>query len=879
MRSDRTPLFGALLVAALLAVPTTESPTPAVTPPLLHLAQAADSNNVIITEVLFAPVTGDTTFVELTNVGRAAADLSSFILRIDTLEILLPRLAAPLAPGARALVRFDGRGTVEDNVVHTSTSAGLRADSGSVTLLDDDRLLDRVAWGTAEGAVMPPRGGVARGRIEPGSSFGRPPGVERPDSPGDWVIYPPEQVTPGQPNPLPPVTQLLPMDGAILPSTAVDLSWYPVAGAARYRVQLAVDTTFAQPVMNQLVDRPPVSSGQLAAGTYRWRVQAIPADGPPAAWSRPNRFDIDGQRRDGDAGDDDGGTGPSDTSGGSSLGASSAPVILAVPLIVQHKDSPMLLLESQQSGGPRTAGALPNPPHTWDGNHQALDMNDPADNMNCGLASMAMMNRFYSGDLTQDRIGYELFSKNINKYAGAIQARAILTPVTIPREKAVGPERDLNYGYGVSLEHLVAAGLFALGALPGPGSGYASTDDLWKAARTEIDAGRPLIGFTCCHLFVIRGYELRNGERLLYVNDPWSGPSMPGQYAVNLDASNRQLSQIDGFFTYPIQPAVARLEANYWKDNDRDEVSDFDEINRFQTNPNSKDSDSDGVHDKQDIESGIYELEHTYGYAWNPAYGNPGRDLDGDGKPTELDPDSDDGGCKDGDEDTDADGYHTLPESGNFDRTDDECGGLEGSVSFVSDVTRTDPNQIVKRGHTEGTVRVRLKPESPGSDHFIDDSSSFWVRGYSRIEIDYGKGCILFGREHGAGSGTFANATDIGATRGDDGTLAFSAEADLGYVARGSSGGCGRPTGSGQTAFGLAFPDCDGVLSPKSPPGFVTYRFNCKRSTNQNGFATQLVVKGYVRLTSGSPHKTRGTAASLRMFLDNQVRARSRREE
>ncbi len=32
----------------------------------------------------------------------------------------------------------------------------------------------------------------------------------------------------------------------------------------------------------------------------------------------------------------------------------------------------MLLLESQQSGGPRTAGALPNPPHTWDGNHQDI---------------------------------------------------------------------------------------------------------------------------------------------------------------------------------------------------------------------------------------------------------------------------------------------------------------------------------------------------------------------------------------------------------------------------------------------------------------------------------------------------------------------------
>lgn len=868
MRSDRSHFLGAVLVAVWLATPATESSAPNARSRPLRLAQAADSYRVIISEVLFAPAAGETTFVELTNVG-VAVDLSSFVLRVDTLEIPLPRLAAPLAGGARALIRFDGRGTVENNVFHAS--AELRPDSGSVTLLlNDERPIDRVAWGAAEGAIMPPRGGIARGTIEPGSSFGRPPGADRPGSPNDWVIYPPEQVTPGQPNPLPAVVQLLPMDGAILPSTTVNLSWYTVSGATRYRVQLAVDTTFAQPLLNQLINEPPVSSGQLAAGTYWWRVQAIAADGQLAAWSRPNRLDIDGRGRDGDdAGNEDADPGLSEAEAleSPSFGASAAPVLLNVPLLVQHKDSPMLLLESQQSGGPRTAGALPHVPHTWDGNHQALDVNDPADNMNCGLASMAMLNRFYNGDLTQDRIGYEVFSKNINKYAGAIQARAIQTPITVPREKAVGPERDLNYGYGVTLEHLVAAGLFALGALPGAGSGYASTDDIWKAVRTEIDAGHPLIGFNDSHLFVIRGYELRNGERLMYVNDPWSGPSMPGQYAVNLDASNRQLAPIEGYFSYPIQPGVAKLEANFWKDSDRDDVSDFDEINRFQTNPNHNDSDNDGVHDKQDIESGIYEEEHTYGYAWNPAYGNPGRDLDMDGKPTELDPDSDDGGCKDGDEDTDADGYHNLPaESGNFDRTDDECGGLDGSVSYVSDLSGTDPNQVSRHAHYEGTIRVRLKPESPGSDLYLDDGSSFWAKAYARQEFNLGNGCIIYTLGSGAGSGTFED-TRIGATRGDDGSLAFSAEAMLGRVAQSAAGGCNLPGGTGKTEFGMSFPDCPGQQSPKSPPGLVTYRFNCNTTTNTMGLTHHLVVKGYIRLKPPpSPQQPLGAAVSRRTF-------------
>ncbi len=868
MRSDRTHVFGVLLAAVWLATGGTESPVRAGTAPR-KLTQAADSNNVIITEVLFAPAADETTFVELTNVGRADVDLSSFILRIDTLEIALPRLDAPLTTGARALVRFDGRDTVENNVVHASVE--LRPDSGSVTLLlNDDRPIDRVAWGSAEGAIMPPRGGLAPAGIERGSSLGRPPGAERPGAPTDWVIYPPGQVTPGQPNPLPAVVQLLPMDGAILPSTTINLAWYPVPGAARYRVQLASDTTFAQARINQVVDSPPISSGQLAAGTYWWRVQAIAADGQLAAWSRPNRLDIDGQGRNGDDTRNDDvepGLSESDSPEPSSLGASIAPVLLNVPLLVQHKDSPMLLLESQQSGGPRTAGALPHVPHTWDGNHQSLDTKDPADNMNCGLASMAMMNRFYNGDLTQDRIGYEVFSKNINNYTGAIQARAILTPVTTPREKAVGPERDLNYGYGISLEHLVAAGLFALGALPGPGSGYASSDALWKAAVAEIDAGRPLIGFNCCHLFVIRGYEMRNGERLLHVNDPWSGPSMPGQYAVNIDVSSMKLAgHIEGFFSYPARPSGTKLEANFWKDMDRDDVSDFDEIHRFHTDPNKKDSDADGVNDKQDIESGIYEEEHTYGYAWNPAYGNPGRDLDLDGKPPELDPDSDDGGCKDGDEDTDADGYHTLPESGNFDRTDDECGGLDGSVSYVTDVTGTTANLATWNTHHEGTIRVRLKPESPGSDLYIDDGSSFWAKGWARTEFNLGKGCIIYVHESGAGSGTFEE-TRISAGRGDDGSLALSAEAMLGPVGQGAAGGCKGPAGSRRAEFGISFPDCTGQKAPNSPPGLVTYRFNCNTITNAGGLRRHLVVKGYVRLKPPpSPPEPLGAAVSRRTF-------------
>jgi hypothetical protein len=833
-------------IVLLWSGPSSGPPRPAP----IHLAQDADSVKLILTEVLFAPANRDTTFVELANVGRATVDLADFVLRIDTLDIPLPRLGTPVARGTRVLVRFDGRGTIESNIVHEGTATGLRAEGGSVALLSyDGRVLDRIAWGTAPGAILPPRGGLAPGAVEPGSSFGRPPGAERAGAPTEWVVYPPGQVTPGQANPLPPVVQLLPMDGAILSTTTVQLNWYPVPGAARYRVQLARDTTFAEPLLNQVVDRPSVSSGPRAAGVYWWRVQAIPAEGSPAAWSYPSRLELEGSRGDGD--------GPGAFGFGALGGAAevrpSAPVLLNVPNLVQHKDSRMILLESQQSGGPRTVGLRPPPPHTWDADHVTLDMADPADNMNCAIASMTMLNNFYGGDLVQDRISYEMFSKNIDKYAGAIRARAIQVPTTVPLEKAPGPERDLNYGYGLSAEHIVAAGLYALGAAPGPGSGFASVDDVWTAAMREIDAGRPLIGVNCCHAFVIRGYEQRGGRRLLYLNDPWSGPGMPGQYTIDLDMSTRRLDHVMGYFSFPTHPAVARLEPTFSMDTDSDGVTNFDEINRFKTNPNDKDSDADGVPDKKDIESGVYELEHRYGYAWNPGYGNPGRDLDADGKPTELDPDSDDGGCKDGEEDRDKDGYHAAPETGNFDRTDDECGNLQGNLSWTEDIYNTDPTQIVKRSHVQGSIMVKLKPESPGSDIYVDDGSTFAVSGYARIEINGGPGCILYGRSHHVATGRFTNPGDIGGGRGDDSTLAFGAKADD-LPGRAAAGGCKIPWAGGALSHSMTFPDCTGRLSPRSAPGFSTYRFNCnERNTVPGGLVTHVVAHGFIRVVKASP--------------------------
>src|ERR1051325_1027608 len=158
------------LIVVSLALPASGRLTATGQRHSLEPMQGASSVQVVLAEVLFKPSAGDTSFVELANVGAGAIDLAEFVLRVDTLELPLPRLDSPIAQGARVLIRFDGRGTIEGNVVHASSNFALRAEGGSVTLLtNDDRLLDRVAWGNAVDAIAPVLGGMPA-RVERGNS-------------------------------------------------------------------------------------------------------------------------------------------------------------------------------------------------------------------------------------------------------------------------------------------------------------------------------------------------------------------------------------------------------------------------------------------------------------------------------------------------------------------------------------------------------------------------------------------------------------------------------------------------------------------------------------------------------------------------------------
>ena len=334
---------------------------------------------------------------------------------------------------------------------------------------------------------------------------------------------------------------------------------------------------------------------------------------------------------------------------------------LTVPLLGQHKDTAMLLLERNVETGP----------HSWDADHGSLDPRDPADNKNCALASIAMVSAFYGGGLSQDRIGYEVISHRTGN----------------PQ----GPEGDLMYGYGTDGQEALDVLKWALGDVTYPG--FMTFEDMWNHVVREIDAGRPIVAANSHHAFVITGYEVTGGRRLISINDPWPGRT----YKQDIDHVRLPPSDFN-FFLMPATPNVRHQEASVTTDSDGDGVVDFDETERFGTNASSDDGDQDLLRDKQDIITGVFDPQ--YGYATTGS--EAGRDFDSDEIPTERDKDSDSGGCPDGVEDMNGNGHLDSGERSNFNVDDDrraECesddvrlhgtftGHSEGDPLSTSDAT------------------------------------------------------------------------------------------------------------------------------------------------------------------------------------------------
>ena len=562
-----------LLLVACSSSSTPEPAAPSIKSTVV-IEPTGSPGGVVLREVGF-----DTAFVEIANTG--AADATGLVLEVDGTAVDAGSVAAG------------------DTVVVDGVSFG--AGAGELVLRDDSgRALDRAAWPLPVGDFVPASVAV----------IGRAPGMDDPFSRGAWVVYPAGSATPGAPNHLPGVEVMLPLDGVILTGTEATLAWYPVPGAASYRVEISTDDSFSGSVLETSTSEPALATGLLAPGHYVWRVRTVGEDGRESAVSEVSGFELRAEED-----------------------RAPPPVRkqLSVPYVTQHKDTAMLLLEEPHE----------TMPMAWDQNHPIPNHKDLADKMNCALAMIAMTNAFYGGDLSQDRIGYEKL-----------------------KTRQPGPEEDLMYGYGLNSDDATAAFEFALGGPVEYIPTFKSFDDAWALITVAIDSGTPVPGAGPRHGYVISGYQVEaNGHRVIVVNDPANGRGL----RIDLDsgkgtAKTLSLWRLQGSYV------GRKQEKSVTTDTDKDGVVDFDETERFKTNPNVPDTDQDKVRDKQDVITGVFDPEH--GYAFHP--GDSGRDWDGDLVPTELDPDSDEGGCKDGDEDTNRNGHRNGKETWNFDVSDDE---------------------------------------------------------------------------------------------------------------------------------------------------------------------------------------------------------------
>lgn len=617
---------------------------------------------ILLNEICFQPATGQPQFVELKNASGTIATFEGHTLKNETGQEWRFPSNLTLPPNRVLLVLFDGQDRVEGLIIHADRARFLSGEaSGSVQLVRQESEEDRVAWGDQPDASRLGRGGVISG-FPAGGTLARLARSTAAADPRDWLPVDPAGATPGTANSEPRVTILLPLDGAMLRKGEASLSWYVVPGATRYRVQIARadDAEFRNPILDRMVSAPPISTNELSTGSFLWRVEAVAGDGTPSGFSRANRIDIEPP--------------PSPPTSSSPAGAA-PPAPRRVPLIKQRKDTRMIRLENLAEEGA----------HAWNVAHPDLDPDDESDAGNCAPASIAMINAFYGGRLSQDRINFFTFGKD-------------------------GPENDLRPDMGGFTEQQTTRGLeFALGRQPtleyraGLYAGMLSVDN--ALIHTRLEKGIPMLASNGGHAIVYSGIT---PDGKVIVNDPWSGIY-----------STRELDFLKVWSM--AKPGLAELlpgaitprsdEESIRTDSDHDGIVDFDEVNRFKTDPHKTDFDGDEVSDFKDLRASVFQPPWGYrfrmeGSSESPSWirggvalvgrmgrriGLRGRDFDGDGTPMERDEDSDAGGCFDGLEDSNANGRHepALKELYNFDKDDDAC--LSGSLDHIQDTSyRTD---------------------------------------------------------------------------------------------------------------------------------------------------------------------------------------------
>lgn len=665
-------VFGMVLLVSCGGGKTEEMPSP--TDEVVPTEEPMEAfellpGTVTINEVMPVSDGEGSAWAEFTNLDSVPVPIAGAVLSDeDGNRYTFPADVPMIEPGMFFVVFFDGTDEYEVDVEPFS----FHSDSGMVDPfdpagdqlalysnpeLDSDSLVDFVAWGSPPdgedataveaglwlegGFTNSERGGVISGSSQPGESIGifpgRPPRVL--DS---WVVYASGETSPGVGNGVPTTEVMLPNTGALLLNQDFRLAWYNVPFAQQYQLQIDDDSEFGSPEVDLTLDEPYFTSAP-ADGIYFWRTKAILEDGSESPYSPTQEFtvvtveplELPEEPVEG------AGVFPvqvAQSYAGNTWNIAYSPVrqtsfwevdyLNTLPPFLQRKDSNLLCWDGDKELGAR---------EPWDGPHADTPGNHSRHGRNyCARASIAMINHYYGGDLTQDRITYHHFGRD-NWPVGDL-----------------GHDKPLTIAAG---KDLLSWSLNNAGVNLTMGKPTFEQIQTWTRERRGVMSGIP------GHAIALRGWAIYNGPgadgiptgtKFVIYNDPWDG-RMHVQAYDSMQITNTRV--VSG------TPSGRKQESSVGEDPDGDEIMTFDETNRFGTDPNKADTDDDCIPDQLDMHSFLYTTHDSY----TPSVA----DKDNDGLRKHLDPDNDNGGVIDGDEDGNWNGHLDANETNNFDPADD----------------------------------------------------------------------------------------------------------------------------------------------------------------------------------------------------------------
>lgn len=627
----------------------------------------------------------------------------------------IPAALPPVPGGAFVLIRFDGLGPAADDYNFADGVAVLHSPAGMVNIFNQaadqvalytgathnaQTIRDFAAYGAAPGAaandaiaaglwhadwwlgLVVGSGAQAEGEtLVPNRAVGLLPGHAN-LSPDDWAVYDSQDLTPGAANPVPRATWSTVADGTTMASDGFALGW-PFVEGATYLLQIDNDQTFASPWLNTTLTQPYYHpTTPPPAGAHWWRVRTILGTGQQSAWSTPVRVNVVAVAGLHAAGDD------------VDALAIGPQVELAMTWLRQRKDSRLLCLDGDNEGNPASAANEV----AWDAVHP--DGIYTHGQNNCVRASIAMIVTHYGGNLSQDRLSYQLFEN----WGSPIQNIG----------EVGNPLLDLGHdrttlvcgGSGSKGGELFA---WALGINVADYT-YAYAKPTFAQVQGWIDDSRPVMRFHSGHQTVIGGYRtLAGGTQQIRLFDPWSGTTW----------ENYSTLGITCYYVPPASaPGVRSDEAGIWTDADGDGIMDWDEQNRFHTQPVSADSDEDWVQDKQDMREYVFTTAGNYNLR--------AADFDGDGQRKELDANNDGDGAVDGCEDFNYNGKYeaALGETDNFNAAS------QRACTPIFDILQPTQANPVNAGAFNGPdkILVQVKTATPPSSPVTYAPGDFTVR-------------------------------------------------------------------------------------------------------------------------------------------------------